>query len=75
MLQTPLGQVSGLTDGNPGIAFATLGGSFTFNSFDSDGTFLAMAAPVPEPGTWLLMLAGVAALVQRRMAGRAGSAL
>lgn len=70
MMQTPLGPVSGEASGNPGYAFATLGGSFTFASFDSEGTFLAAAAPVPEPGTWLLMLGGVAALVQRRMAGR-----
>lgn len=71
---TPLGPVSGEASGNPGIAFDTLsGGSFTFTSFDSEGTFLAVAAPVPvpEPGTWLLMLGGVAALlVQRRIEGR-----
>lgn len=71
---TPLGPVSGEASGNPGIAFDTLsGGSFTFTSFASDGTFLAVTAPVPvpEPGTWLLMLGGVAALlVRRRMAGR-----
>lgn len=65
---TPLGPVSGEASGNPGIAFDTLGGSFTFDSFAPDGTFVAVSAPVPEPGTWLLLLGGVAALVQRRMA-------
>ena len=68
---TPLGPVSGEASGNPGIVFDTLGGSFNFTSFDSEGTFLAVASAVPEPGTWLLMLGGVTALlVQRRMAGR-----
>ena len=73
MMQTPLGPVSGEASGNPGYAFPTLNGSFTFDSFDSEGTFLAMTSPVPEPGSWLLMLGGVAALVQRRMAGRTGN--
>ena len=47
-MQTPLGPVSGGASGNPGMAFATLsGGSFTFNAFDSLGTFTAVAAQVP----------------------------
>jgi hypothetical protein len=62
MLQAPLGPVSGVVDGNPGVAFATLGGSFTFDSSDSAGTFQAAAVQVPEPGTWALMLAGMAGI-------------
>jgi hypothetical protein len=70
MLQAPLGPVSGPVEGNPGVAFATVGGSFTFDSFDSLGTFQATVAQVPEPGTWALMLAGavwVGRLAQRRL--------
>lgn len=59
MLQAPLGPVSGVVDGNPGVAFQTQGGSFTFDSFDSAGTFQAVAVQVPEPGTWALWLAGL----------------
>ena len=69
MLQTPLGPINGVVDGNPGVAFATVGGSFTFDSFDSAGTFQATVTQVPEPGTWTLMLAGAAwvgRLAQRR---------
>lgn len=60
MLQAPLGPVSGVVYGNPGVAFQTLSGSFTYDSFDSLGTFQAVAIPVPEPGSWALLLAGLA---------------
>ena len=68
-LQTPHGPVSGVAVGNPGIAFATLsGGSFTFDAFDSLGTFTAVAAQVPEPATWALLLVGLVPLLRRRRA-------
>ncbi len=62
LLQAPLGPVSGEASGNPGISFETLGGSFTYDSFDSPGTFQATVAQVPEPGTWALWLAGLGAV-------------
>lgn len=61
-MQTPLGPVSGEASGNPGLPFATLGGSFTFDSFTSEGSFQAVFAPVPEPAAAWLMLAGVVVL-------------
>lgn len=70
-LQAPLGPLSGVVDGNPGVAFQTTGGSFTFDSFDSAGTFQATAVQVPEPGTWALWLAGlvgVGRVVRRQQA-------
>ena len=69
-MQTPLGPVSGVADaGNPGVAFATLsGGSFTFDTVDSLGTFTAVAAQVPEPATWALLLVGLVPLLRRRRA-------
>ena len=68
-LQTPHGPVSGLASGNPGRAFDTLsGGSFTFDTFDSLGTFTAVAAQVPEPATWALLLVGLVPLLRRRRA-------
>lgn len=70
MLQAPLGPVTGVVDGNPGVAFETLGGSFTFDSFDSVGTFQAVAVQVPEPGTWAMWLAGLVAV--GRIARRQG---
>ena len=64
---TPLGPVSGEASGNPGIAFDTLsGGSFTFDSFGSLGTFTAHG--VPEPATWALLLVGLVPLLRRRIA-------
>lgn len=57
-LDTPLGPISGPADGNPGFSFETLGGSFTYDSFDSAGIFTATV--VPEPGSWALLLAGLA---------------
>jgi hypothetical protein len=71
-MQTELGPVSGEASGNPGLSFATLGGSFTFDSFTSDGSFQAVFAPVPEPAAALLMLAGL--LVVARSAVRGSSA-
>ena len=71
-MQTELGPVSGEASGNPGLSFATLGGSFTFDSFTSDGSFQALFAPVPEPAAALLMLAGL--LVVARSAVRGSSA-
>ena len=58
-LDTPLAPITGPADGNPGVAFDTLGGSFTYDSFDSAGTFTATAAPVPEPATWASLAAGL----------------
>lgn len=63
-MRTPLGPLSGEASGNPGIAFDTLGGSFTFDSFAPDGTFVAVNAPVPEPGSWVLMLGGLVAVAR-----------
>ena len=71
-MQTELGPVSGEASGNPGLSFATLGGSFTFDSFTSDGSFQAVFAPVPEPAAALLMLAGL--LVVARSAVRGSNA-
>lgn len=59
-MQTELGPVSGEASGNPGLSFETLGGSFTFDSFTSEGTFQAVFVPVPEPAAALLMLLGAA---------------
>ena len=59
-LQATLAPIIGEASGNPGTAFDTLGGSFTFDTWDSAGTFNATA--VPEPGTWALWLAGLGAV-------------
>jgi hypothetical protein len=64
-MQTPLGPISGEASGNPGLSFATLGGSFTFDSFTSEGRFQAVFAPVPEPAAGWLMLAGMLGVAGR----------
>ena len=61
---TPLGPVTGYASGNLGMAFDTLsGGSFTFDSFGSLGTFTAHS--VPEPATLALLLVGLVPLLRR----------
>lgn len=69
-LEGSLGPVSGEASGNPGLAFATLGGSLRFDTFDSDGVFTATVTAVPEPATWALWMAalGAGALRWRRPA-------
>ncbi len=51
-----------------GLGSGTPGGTNGFE-LDTVGAFELMAAPpVPEPGTWALMLAGIATLARRRFA-------
>lgn len=50
--------------GSPELALA-------YNAVDTGNVFSVdvLAAPIPEPGTWLLMLAGTGALLARRRVG------
>lgn len=66
-LTGPYGPKTGAVLGNPGSPFATSGGDFVINSFDSQGTYSVSA--VPEPAT--LAALSVGALMLRRRRNRA----
>jgi PEP-CTERM motif len=59
-LQTSLATVSGTTSINYYVTFATSAGTFHLTSTESNGTYQATLAAVPEPSS--LVLAGTAAL-------------
>ena len=71
-IQCPVGSLSGCTF-TAGGAAATLSADYqllpgVLHAYTAD--IAGYAAPVPEPATWALMLAGAAALLARRRAAR-----
>jgi hypothetical protein len=62
-LTTAIGPVTGLSGFNAGSTYGTSGGGLVFSDMSADSTF---AATVPEPGSLVLLGAGIAGLLMLR---------